>query len=146
MKERLKAKGRTNESKGIVANRHRPALPEISDQMRAWSTALADEVAEWPGATARSFFGFTALYRGEKIFGAVPRTKGFGNGNLLGFRIDNPPARLRSKAEDPRIGFIDKNNARWFTFELSCDSDIHGALDWLGEAYQAAGKRRKSNK
>jgi hypothetical protein len=115
--------------------------------MRSWSSALAEEVAQWPGSTARSFFGFTALYRGEMMFGAVPRTRSFGTGNLLGFRIDSLPTRLKSKIQkDHRIGFIDKNNTRWFTFELSCDSDVHEALDWLGEAYQAAGKGRKSSK
>jgi hypothetical protein len=115
--------------------------------MKAWSSALATEIADWPGTTARSFFGFTALYRGGNIFGAVPRTRSFGKGNLLGFRIDSLPARLRSKIEkDPRAGFIDSNNRRWFTFELTRDSDLHEALAWLGEAYQAAGKRRKSKK
>ena len=122
-------------------------LPPVSDQMKVWSTAIASEIADWPNATARSFFGFTALYRGPEMFAALPRTRSFGKGNLLGFRIDNLPARLKSKAqEDPRLGFIDENNRRWFTFELSCDSDLHEALDWLGEAYQAVGKRRKSKK
>jgi hypothetical protein len=115
--------------------------------MKAWSWALASEVADWPGASARSFFGFTALYRGGNIFGAVPRTRSFGKGNLLGFRIDTLPARLRSKIEkDPRVGFIDNKSRRWFTFELTRDPALHEALDWLGGAYQAAGKRRKSKK
>ena len=115
--------------------------------MKVWSTALATEIADWPGVTARSFFGFNALYRGENIFGAVPRTRSFGKGNLLGFRIDTLSARLKSKAqEDPRVGFIDKNNTRWFTFELARESDLHEALEWLGEACQAAGKRRRSKK
>ena len=47
--------------------------PPVSDQMKAWSAALAVEVADWPRATARSFFGFNALYRGDNI-AAVLRT------------------------------------------------------------------------
>jgi len=113
--------------------------------MKAWSAALAVEVADWPRATARSFFGFNALYRGDNIFGMLPRTRSFGNGNLLAFRIDDAVVRLKARLEnDPRIGSIDQNNTRWFTFELSSDADLHAALDWLGAAYQAAGKRRKS--
>jgi len=51
----------------------------------------------------------------------------------------------RSKLQkDPRVGFIDQNNTRWFTFELSCDADLHAALDWLGDAYEGAARRRKS--
>ncbi len=33
--------------------------------------------------------------------------------------------------------------ARWFTFELSTDVDLHDALDWLARGYEAAGKREK---
>ena len=125
----------------------RPSLSPVPDQMKAWFSALCAEVGDWPRANVRSFFGFAALYHADKIFGALPRTRGFGNGNLLAFRIDCVPARLSSKVQkDPRIGFIDKRNTRWFTFELSCDSDLHGALEWLREAYSEAAKRRKSNK
>jgi hypothetical protein len=113
--------------------------------MKAWSAALAAEVADWPHATARSFFGFNALYRRDNMFGALPRTRSFGNGNLLAFRIDGVTEQLKARLEkDPRIGSIDKNNTRWFTLELSSDADLHVALDWLGAAYQAASKRRKS--
>lgn len=127
------------------AEPRRNKLAAVSDQMKAWSAALAVEVADWPRATARSFFGFNALYRGDKIFGALPRTRTFGNGNLLAFRIDDVTDRLKVRLEkDPRIGRIDQNNSRWFTFELSSDTDLHAALDWLAAAYQAASKRRKS--
>ena len=123
----------------------REQLPPVSDQMKAWSTALAAEIGEWPRATARSFFGFNALYRGENIFGMLPRSRSFGNGNLLAFRIDAVTDRLKARLErDPHIGSIDQNNTRWFTFELSCDADLHEAMDWLGTAYEAASKRRKS--
>lgn len=123
----------------------RQALPRISDQMKAWTAALAAEIAEWPRANARSFFGFAALYRGRNIFGMLPRTRSFGNGSLLAFRIDDVTDRIKARLEkDPRIGSIDQNNSRWFTFELSSDADLHQALDWLGRAYQSANKRLKS--
>jgi len=113
--------------------------------MKAWSAALAAEVADWPRATTRSFFGFDALYRGDTIFGMLPRTRSFGNGNLLAFRIDAVTDRVKARLQkDPHIGSIDQNNTRWFTFEISCDADLHEALDWLSAAYQAASKRPKS--
>jgi hypothetical protein len=120
-------------------------LSAVSDQMKAWSAALAAEVVDWPRATARSFFGFNALYRGENIFGILPRSRSFGNGNLLAFRIDDLTNRLKTQLKkDHHTGSIDQNDKRWFTVELSCDADLHKALDWLGTAYEAAGKRRKS--
>jgi hypothetical protein len=113
--------------------------------MKAWSAALAVEVADWPRAATRSFFGFNALYRGDNIFGMLPRTRSFGNGNLLAFRIDDATDRLKARLKkDRRIGSIDQNNSRWSTFELSSDVDLHAALDWLGVAYEAASKPRKS--
>ena len=113
--------------------------------MRPWCAALADEVAGWPRAGARSFFGFTALYRGDNIFGLLPRMRGFGNGSLLAFRIDDISDQLKGRLQkDSRTGVFDQNNTRWFTFELSNAADLHDALDWLGRAYQAASQRRKS--
>ena len=46
--------------------------------------------------------------------------------------------------KDPRIDAFDKDKARWFTFQLSCDADLHDALDWLAAAFQAASKPCKS--
>ena len=43
-----------------------------------------------------------------------------------------------------RIWSSPLREARWFSFELSSDADIHDALDWLGRAYNAAAKSKKS--
>jgi len=102
-----------------VKSEKRHGHPPVSDQMKAWSSALACEVAEWPRATPRSFFGFNALYRGDNIFGMLPRTRSFGSGNMLAFRIDHVTDRLKARLDkDSHIGLIDQNSTRWFTFEL----------------------------
>ena len=124
-----------------MKSRKHPKFPAVSEQMKAWSAALADELNDWPQVTARSFFGFTALYRKEFIFAALPRTRAMETANSLVFKVENPSARLRSRLEsDRRIGSMDMQRARWFTFEVSSDSDLHDALDWLGRAYDAAAK------
>jgi hypothetical protein len=111
--------------------------------MKAWSAALADEISTWPKASARSFFGFTALYRGDLMFAAVPRTRALQTPNTLAFKIENVSTALRARLKkDSRVGSMSMRNARWFTFEISSDSDLHAALDWMGLAYEAA--RRKS--
>jgi hypothetical protein len=123
----------------------RPKLPPVSEEMKAWSAALAAEVDDWPQLSARSFFGFTALYRKDKMFAALPRTRAMGTSNSLAFKLDSPaPAAAARLKKDPRIGSMDmqKQKMRWFTFELSSDSDLHDALDWLGRAYEAAGKKK----
>ena len=111
--------------------------------MRAWSAALEAEVSDWPHASARSFFGFTAMYRRDDIFALLPRSRSWGSGTSLAFKLASATSATRSRAEkDPRIGFTLMSKTRWYTFELGSDSDLHGALDWLGQAYEAAGKKK----
>ena len=115
--------------------RQREKLPPVSEQMKAWSTALAAELRKWPQVTQKSFFGFTALYRGKTMFGLLPRTRSIFRGNAVAFRINAENHSLQSLIEkDPRISAFDKDKARWFTFELSSDADLHTALEWLGGA------------
>ncbi|PYQ41672.1 MAG: hypothetical protein DMG99_10660 [Acidobacteria bacterium] len=112
--------------------------------MKAWSTALAAELREWPQVTQKSFFGFTALYRGKTMFGLLPRTRSIFKGNAVAFRINAENRSLQCLIEkDPRISAFDKDKARWFTFELSRDTDLHDALDYLGRAFAAARNSKK---
>lgn len=123
-----------------------PKLPPIPDEMRAWSTALADEVSSWPQAEGRSFFGLTALYRGERMFGALPRTRALEPANAVAFKLEAAGPKLRaSLKEDGRISAFGKNKKRWFLFTLSSGAELHVALEWLLMAYEAAGKRRQKS-
>jgi hypothetical protein len=55
--------------------------------------------------------------------------------NALAFRIEAQGAKLRTRIEkDPRIPSAAMKKAQWFSFELSSDSDLHNALDWLSQA------------
>jgi len=117
--------------------------PPISEEMKAWATALAAETADWPQLSQRSFFGFTALYRGETIFAMLPRTRNIESANTIAFKIKIPSAGLRGLlAGDARIGFIQEENSSWRTFLLSSNADLHDALDWLGRAYESAANRK----
>ena len=112
--------------------------------MKAWSAAMAAEVESWPQVSTRSFFGFTALYRKDGIFALLPRTRGMGTADSLPFRLETPGSALLTKIEkDPRVGLTRMQKARWFTFGISSGSDLRDALDWLGAAYEKAGKSRK---
>jgi hypothetical protein len=122
----------------------RPKLPAISEQMQVWSSALKAEIGDWPGVTSRSFFGLTAIYRRERIFALLPRTRGFETANSLAFKFHSPtPGLLARLQQDARTGSTQMQRARWFTFELSTDADLRGALDWLARAYEAAKKSSK---
>jgi hypothetical protein len=128
------------------AKRPRPKLPAISEQMKAWCAALAAETVNWPQVKQRVFFGFTALYRKDTMFAVLPRTRCMETANSLAFRIDTPTANVRVRLrKDPRIGAAEIKKARWFSCELSSDADLHDAVDWLGQAYESAGKNRQSS-
>ena len=123
--------------------RQRPTLPPVSEEMKAWSAALAAEVDGWPQLSARSFFGFTAVYRKDKIFALLPRTRAMGTANSLAFKLEFPATAAAARLKkDLRIGSMDMQKMRWFTFELCSDTDLHDALDWLGRAYEAACKKK----
>ncbi len=134
-------KGQRQQQRG--ASNRRPQLPPVSEEMKAWSAALAAEVGDWPQLSARSFFGFTALYRKDRMFAALPRTRAMGTSNALAFKLESPAAAAATRLKkDPRIGSMDMQKMRWFTFEVSSDTDLHDALDWLGQAYEAAGRKK----
>lgn len=125
--------------------RQRHAQPAISEEMKAWSTALATEAGGWPHVSQCSFFGFTALYRREKIFALLPRSRNLESANTIAFKIKSPATSLRERLRsDGRVGSMQHENACWFTFLISSNADLHEALDWLGQAYEAARKVRKA--
>jgi hypothetical protein len=110
--------------------------------MKAWSAAMAGELADWPQVDARSFFGFTALYRRDQMFAALPRTRAMTTSNSLVFKLEDANAKTRKALDrDPRIGFTLMGKKGWYTFELSSNHDLHDALGWLGRAYDAAGEK-----
>ena len=123
----------------------REKSPPVSEQMKAWSTALAAELVEWPQVTQKSFFGFTALYRGKKMFALLPRTRSIFKSNAVAFCMEAANRSTRTLLEkDPRISAFDKDKTRWFTFELSGDADLHDALDYLGKALDCSRISKKT--
>jgi hypothetical protein len=101
--------------------------------------ALESELTRWPTVNTRPMFGFSALYRGQRIFAILPRTRGMGSANSLAFKLENAKRRVfRQLRDEPRISTTVMRASRWFVFELTADSDLNDALDWLRRAYEAA--------
>jgi hypothetical protein len=118
----------------------RPRLPAVSEEMKAWSAALEAEIAGWPSVSNRPMFGFTALYRGKRIFAILPRSRGMESPNSLAFKLEDAGPRVLARLRgESRIHTTVMRASRWFVFELYSDRDLKDALDWLGRAYEAAG-------
>ena len=92
------------------------------------------EALRWQNTSARPMFGMTALYRGKKIFAALPRTRAIGTRHSIAFKLPRKGERAEA---DMRI-LADRPGAKWLTFELSSGADIPDALRWLEEAYEQA--------
>ena len=108
-----------------------------------WSAAFAEELEGWPGVSSRPMFGFTALYRGKRIFAALPRTRAMGSPNALAFKLENAGPRILARLRrESRIGTTVMRASRWYVFEMASDRDWKDALDWLGRAYEAADQVR----
>ena len=119
--------------------RTRPKLVVVSEEMKAWAAALGAEVSGWPRVTTRPMFGFTAMYRGKKIFAILPRTRGMGSLNSLAFKLENgSPQMLAKLRAEARISTTIMQASRWFVLQLSSDADLTEALRWLNRAYEAA--------
>ena len=120
----------------------RPKLLPVSEETRRWSALLESELLSWPGVIAKRMFGFRALYRGKKIFAALPSSRGFGPDASVLLKFDPmPPALLQRAQNDSRIHGDTPGNG-WLSFALNCDSDLHDALEWLTHSYDSAKRGR----
>ena len=136
--KRVRASGRSE----ARPSKARPRLPAASEEMKAWAAALEAELETWPKVSSRAMFGFRALYRGKQIFAVLPRTRGMGSASSLAFKLEKPGPRVLARLKkDARISSTIMQASRWFVFEMESDGDLNDALDWLGRAYEAAGKR-----
>jgi luciferase-like monooxygenase len=118
--------------------RPRPKLLPISEEMRRWSALLESELLSWPGVITKRMFGFRALYRGKRIFAALPHSRGFGPDASVLLKFDPmPPALLQQAERDNRL-HSNTPGKGWFSFTLSSDTDLHDALAWLNHAYESA--------
>ena len=120
-----------------------PKLLAVSEETRRWSALLESELLTWPGVIAKRMFGFRALYRGKRIFAALPNSRGFGPEASILLKFDPvPPALLQRAQSDSRIRGNTPGNG-WLSFALNSDADLHDALEWLNSSYEAAAKRAR---
>ncbi|OLB26033.1 MAG: hypothetical protein DMG41_05125 [Acidobacteria bacterium] len=130
-----KAKRNRPAKQNARSMRDRPKMPPISEEMKQWSAMLKTEVSGWPRISTKPMFGMMGLYRGKKIFGGLPVTRGFDTPNSVIFRFDPMPQDLLQRVlKDSRI----TPGKRWFSFEVASTSDLRDALWWLNQAYERA--------
>jgi hypothetical protein len=133
----------------MKSSRSHPEFKQPSETMRAWAEALRAELEQWPAMRITRGFGMIFIYRGDTVFAALPGTRMLQSEDaiMLKFQAETP-ALVSRIAADPR--FTAAHTARnpkgeshkWRFFLLHEDADLHAAIEWLADAYQAARKRR----
>jgi hypothetical protein len=121
--------------------RSRPKLPHVSEGMKRIATLIETEVLEWRGVTARPMFGMTALYRDQNIFAALPRTRALDAPDSIALRFPRRSGRMISKLREDKRILLPSPNAKWISFVIHSEQDIHDALNWLSAAFREAGKK-----
>lgn len=120
-----------------------PKLLPVSEETRRWSALLESELLTWPSVVSKRMFGFRALYRGKRIFAALPNSRGFGPDASVLLKFNPmPPALLQRTQTDSRIRGNTPGNG-WLSFTLTSDTDVHDALEWLNSSYEAAAKKAR---
>jgi hypothetical protein len=123
------------------AMRERPKMPPIAEEMKQWSAMLKTEVSGWPQVSSRPMFGMLGVYRGKKIFAALPVSRAIGTANSVAFRISPMPPDLQQRAlGESRLAADSETGGvrRWHTFEIGSTVDLRDALWWLNQAYDRA--------
>jgi len=124
--------------------RPRPKLRRAPEEMRQWSDLLLREILGWQNVRSRPMFGMTAVYRGNSIFGVLPRTRAMDTPYSVSFKIlsRNPSPQKRLEA-DLRI-LPSTRDAKWISFELQSGEDLPDAIRWFARAYRLTAKKDKA--
>ena len=124
----------------------RPKLVPITEEMKEYSARLAEEVGTWPNVTLRPMFGFYGVYRKEKIFGVIPKTRTMDEGNAIWYKLlpaktTRPKAGSkhgRSRARREEMEDMTVTGPNWKSFLVESPAHLRGALDVLARAYESA--------
>lgn len=133
----------------MAENRMQHTMAPVSEAARQWAEALRAEVEQWPGVRVKRSFGMTLVYRGDVVFAALPSTRALHAEDAIMLKFQRESAAMaRQLAADPHFlpGTLASTHKaqgegrKWRFFLLRADSDVHAAIEWLAEAYRAAGK------
>lgn len=124
----------------------RPKLVPISEEMKEYAAHLSEEVSAWPQVSLRPMFGFYGVYRKEKIFGVIPKTRTMEEGNAIWYKLwpaqtTRPKAgskHARTKARREEMEDMTVTGPNWKSFLVASPAHLHGAIEVLSRAYESA--------
>lgn len=138
----------------MAEKQRRSAMKPVSETARAWGEALRAELEQWPGVRVQRSFGMIFAYRGEIVFAALPGTRALFAEDAIMVKFYRESASLAARIEadqrflgvQPGSGREGSEGRKWRVFALREDRDVHGAVEWLAEAYGLAQSVRRSKR
>jgi len=118
--------------------RGRPRLTRVSEEMKRLAELLEAETLAWPNVTSRPMFGLNGIYRGSNIFAVLPRTRAMDVPDSIAFRLLKRPRNIIDELRNDERIVASTSEAKWISFAMESDSEIHAALKWLALAYRQA--------
>jgi TfoX/Sxy family transcriptional regulator of competence genes len=113
--------------------------------MREWSAMLEHEVLTWPRVSVKRMFGMRSLYRDATIFAALPSTRTLISEECIIFKLETPSSSVLAKLQaDDLVNAEFGVNTRWYGYRIRSHQDLHGAIEWLSHAYEAATKTKRA--
>ena len=122
------------------SSRSRPKMSRASEDMKRMAALLEAELLTWRNVSARPMFGMNGLYRGPRIFAALPRTRTLHTPNSIAFRLLKRSSNITKRMKNDQRVIMPTPEAKWISFVVESETDIHDALQWLVHAYDEAGK------
>jgi hypothetical protein len=131
---------RGSRSQAASAERPRPKMVRVSNEMKEWCSMLGHELSSWPDVSVRPMFGLQAYYRKAKIFAGLPVTRAIGGANSVIFKLGKPSGEQSTRmGQDLRVSTgKSMRSVSWYAFELTSEDEIRSMLWWLGQAYENA--------
>jgi len=123
-------------------SRGRPKLTRVSEEMKRLAELLEAEMLAWPNVTSRPMFGLNGIYRGSNIFAVLPRTRAMDVPDSIAFRLLKRPRNIIDELRNDERIVASTAEAKWISFAMESDSEIHAALKWLALAYRQAVKTK----
>ena len=120
--------------------RGRPKLLKVSEEMKRLAALIEAEMLAWPNVSSRPMFGLTGIYRGSNIFAVLPRTRALDVPDSIAFRLLKRPRQIMTELSKDEQIIASTSDAKWISFVMQSDSEIHAALKWLAVAYRQAVK------
>ena len=102
----------------------------VAEELKPALAFLERELPSWPQVTIKPMFGMLGVYRGKRIFAALPRSSAVGSANSILVKL-------------PREKAAGQRGQGWKRLEIFSSADLRETLGSLHRAHEQAVEEKK---